>query len=98
MITENIFSSRFRHVDELRRMGANIRVEGRNAIFEGPASLQGASVKMTDLRAGAALVTAALSAEGISQISEIHHIDRGYENLEKKLVKLGAKVWRVFEE
>lgn len=98
MITENIFSSRFRHIDELRRMGGNIKVEGRTAIIEGSTELQGANVKMTDLRAGAALVTAALRADGITQIAEIYHIDRGYENLEKKLIKLGAKIWRVIEE
>ncbi|OEF99855.1 UDP-N-acetylglucosamine 1-carboxyvinyltransferase [Vulcanibacillus modesticaldus] len=98
VITETIFSSRFRHIDELRRMGATAKVEGRTAIFDGPTELQGATVKATDLRAGAALVTAALIADGITEIRDIHHIDRGYENLEEKLVSLGAKIWRVIEE
>ena len=98
VITENIFSSRFRHIDELRRMGANVKVEGRNAIFEGPVVLNGASVRATDLRAGAALLTAALAADGITEITDVFHIDRGYENLERKLAALGANIWRVVEE
>lgn len=98
IITENVFSSRFRHIDELRRMGADVKVEGKNAVFEGPQDLQGTNVSMTDLRAGAALVIAGLIAEGITQISNINHIDRGYESIEKKLVSLGANIWRVIEE
>ncbi|MGD9677970.1 MAG: UDP-N-acetylglucosamine 1-carboxyvinyltransferase [Vulcanibacillus sp.] len=97
MITETIFSSRFKHVDELVRMGAEARVEGRSAIFEGPKELQGSIVTATDLRAGAALVTAATIAEGITEIRDVFHIDRGYENLEEKLRSLGANIWRVVE-
>lgn len=98
IITENIFSSRFRHLDELRRMGANVKLEGRTAIFEGITELEGAAVRATDVRAGASLVVAGLVANGITEISEVYHIDRGYENLEKKLVSLGAKIWRVIED
>ncbi len=98
MVTENIFSSRFRHLDELRRMGANVKLEGRSAIFEGPVTLQAANVKVTDLRAGAALITAALTANGITEISDIYHVDRGYENIVNKLSDLGANIWRVIEE
>jgi len=98
MVTDNIFSSRFRHIDEIRRMGADVKVDGRSAIFKGVNELQGANVKATDLRAGAALVVAGLVADGITQISDIYHIDRGYENLEKKLIALGANIWRVVEE
>lgn len=97
IITENIFSSRFRHIDELRRMGADVQVEGKNAVFEGPNELQGTNVSMTDIRAGAALVTAALSAKGLTEIGEISHLDRGYEKIEKKLSSLGANIWRVIE-
>lgn len=98
MVTENIFSSRFRHLDELSRMGAKVKLEGRSAVFEGPVELEGASVKATDLRAGAALVIAGLMANGITEISDIYHVDRGYENIEKKLQDLGANIWRVVEE
>lgn len=98
IITENIFTARYRHIDELRRMGANIKLEGRSAIFEGPIELQGVNVTATDLRAGAALIIAGLTANGITEISEVFHIDRGYENLEKKLQNLGANIWRVIEE
>lgn len=97
MITETIFSSRYRHIDELIRMGADAKVEERSAIFKGPNTLQGAIVKATDLRAGAALVTAALVANGITEIREINHIDRGYERLEEKLASLGANIWRLKE-
>ncbi len=97
MITETIFSSRFKHIDELVRMGADARVEGRSTIFEGPKALQGTIVKATDLRGGAALVVAALIADGITEIRDIYHIDRGYEKLEKKLVSLGANIWRLME-
>ncbi|MGD9679394.1 MAG: UDP-N-acetylglucosamine 1-carboxyvinyltransferase, partial [Vulcanibacillus sp.] len=97
MITETIFSSRFKHIDELARMGADARVEGRSTIFEGPKTLQGTIVKATDLRGGAALVIAALIADGITEIRDIYHIDRGYEKLEKKLISIGANIWRVTE-
>ncbi len=94
IVTDTIYSSRFKHIDELRRMGANVKVEGRSAIINGPTPLEGAKVKATDLRAGASLVVAGLMAKGITEISNIEHIDRGYENLVKKLQGLGAKVWR----
>jgi UDP-N-acetylglucosamine 1-carboxyvinyltransferase len=95
IITEGIFEFRYRHVDELRRMGANIKVEDRVAIIQGVEKLTGASLKATDLRAGVALVIAGLMAEGQTEIEDLHHIDRGYENLEEKLAALGADIKRV---
>ena len=97
MVTESIFDNRFRYVDELRRMGANISVEGRVAVIEGVSKLRGAPVKATDLRAGAALIIAALSAEGTSEIYDIFHVERGYENMEVKLRELGANIVKVTE-
>ena len=97
MVTESIFDNRFRYVDELRRMGANISVEGRVAVIEGVSKLRGAPVKATDLRAGAALIIAALSAEGTSEIYDIFHVERGYENMEIKLRELGANIVKVTE-
>lgn len=97
MVTESIFDNRFRYVDELRRMGANISVEGRVAVIEGVERLKGAPVKSTDLRAGAALIVAALSAEGVSEIYDIFHVERGYENMEIKLRGLGADIRKVDE-
>jgi UDP-N-acetylglucosamine 1-carboxyvinyltransferase len=94
IVTDTIYSARFKHIDELRRMGANVKVEGRSAIINGPAKLEGAKVKASDLRAGAALVVAALMAEGVTEISGLDHIDRGYESLVDKLKGLGARVWR----
>lgn len=94
MIVENIFENRFRVADELKRMGAKIKVEGRLAIIEGGDKLFGAKVKATDLRAGAALVVAGLLAEGETEISNVYYIDRGYHRLEEKLASLGARVWR----
>ncbi|MDQ0297804.1 UDP-N-acetylglucosamine 1-carboxyvinyltransferase [Salibacterium salarium] len=94
MVTDTIYNARFKHVDELRRMGADIKVEGRSALINGKASLQGAKVKASDLRAGAALVIASLMAEGVTEITGLEHIDRGYEDLEEKLLDLGANVWR----
>jgi UDP-N-acetylglucosamine 1-carboxyvinyltransferase len=94
IITENIFENRFKHVDELSRMGAKIKVEGRTAVIRGVSKLSGAIVAAHDLRAGAALVLAALAAEGVSEIEQVYHIDRGYEALEKKLQTIGAKILR----
>lgn len=91
---ETVFENRFMHVSELKRMGANIKIEGRSAIIEGKPNLLGAPVKATDLRAGAALILAGLVAEGRTEISHIHHIDRGYVNIEEKLRNLGAKIYR----
>lgn len=94
VFVENIFESRFRHVDALCKMGADIRVEGKAAIIEGVDELSGARVGSTDLRGGAALVVAALSAAGKSEIYEISHIDRGYEAIENYLTALGADIKR----
>jgi UDP-N-acetylglucosamine 1-carboxyvinyltransferase len=94
VFTETIFESRFRHVAELTRMGADIRVEGRIAIVCGVNKLYGAHVKCEDLRGGAALVVAALGAEGVTTISHLTHIDRGYENLTEKLLSLGVNINR----
>ncbi|SMC41488.1 UDP-N-acetylglucosamine 1-carboxyvinyltransferase [Papillibacter cinnamivorans] len=91
---ENIFENRYRHVDELMRMGADIKVEGRVAVVCGVPRLHGASIKATDLRGGAALVAAALGAEGESRISGISHIDRGYQSLERSLAEIGAEILR----
>ncbi|SHH78644.1 UDP-N-acetylglucosamine 1-carboxyvinyltransferase [Caloranaerobacter azorensis DSM 13643] len=94
IIIETVFENRFMHVDELKRMGANIKIEGRSAIIQGTNKLMGAPVKATDLRAGAALILSGLVAEGETEISNIFHIDRGYSNIEQKLSKLGAKIYR----
>ena len=94
-VTETVFENRFMHVDELKRMGANIRIDGRTSLVEGVDQLQGCAVKATDLRAGAAMVLAGLVAEGETRIGYIHHIDRGYDNLVTKLVMLGADIRRV---
>lgn len=95
IVTETIFENRFKHVDELRRMGADIKVEGRVAIIKGVKNLSGAYVETSDLRAGAALVTAGLVAEGATVLDKVHLIDRGYENFEQKLRNLGAQILRV---
>lgn len=95
VIIETIFENRFLHVEELKRMGAKIKIEGRSAIVEGVPRLTGAQVKVTDLRAGAALVLAGMVAEGKSEITDIFHIDRGYEKFEEKLKGLGAIINRV---
>ncbi len=95
VIMENVFDGRFGHVEEFKKMGAQITIDGRSAIIKGVNKLTGAVLKAPDLRAGAALVLAGLSAEGITIVDEIHHIDRGYEKLEVQLQNLGAKVKRV---
>ncbi len=95
IVTEGIWKNRFRYVDELLRMGANIQVDGQVAVIEGVATLQAAPLRASDLRAGAALVVAALSAEGTSEIDEIGHIERGYERMVEKLQGLGADIRRV---
>ena len=95
IITETVFENRFMHVEELKRMGANIRIEGRTAIVEGVGKLNGAPVKATDLRAGAALIIAALAADGETEIDNVYHIDRGYENIVEKLIGLGADISRI---
>lgn len=97
IITETIFENRFIHVNELQRMGADIRIQGNTAIIQGVESLSGAQVMATDLRASASLVLAGLAADGITEISRVYHLDRGYEGLDKKLAKLGANIKRVKE-
>jgi len=95
MVIETIFENRFMHVNELKRMGANIKIEGRSAIIEGNPNLLGAQVRATDLRAGAALVLAGLAAEGVTEITDIEHIERGYVDIEKKLKSLGANIKKI---
>ncbi|MBE7026104.1 MAG: UDP-N-acetylglucosamine 1-carboxyvinyltransferase [Ruminococcaceae bacterium] len=97
MVSENVWDSRFQYVDELKRMGADIKVEGRVAVIEGVDTLSGAPVRSTDLRAGAGMVIAALIAKGTTEIYALHHIDRGYENMEGKFRALGADIERVSE-
>jgi len=98
VIKETIFENRFMHVAELRRMGADITVEGNTATVRGVKKLKGAPVMATDLRASASLVIAGLIAEGQTVIDRIYHLDRGYEELDKKLIKLGAKIKRIKPE
>ena len=97
-VTESIFENRFKYVDELARMGASIKVEGNTAIIEGIEKYSGANISAPDLRAGAALVLAALSADGISTIEDIHFIERGYEDFPRKLSGLGALIEKATEE
>jgi UDP-N-acetylglucosamine 1-carboxyvinyltransferase len=94
-ITETIFENRFMHAMELVRMGANIRIEGAQAIVAGPNELVGAQVIASDLRASASLVLAALAARGETIIDRVYHIDRGYESIERKLARVGAKIRRI---
>ena len=98
LVNEAVWDNRFRYIEELRRMGANISVDGRIAIIEGVSELIGAPVKATDLRAGAALIIAGLAAKGVTSISEVQHIERGYENMIEKLKSIGADIKKVFEE
>ena len=98
IVTESIFENRFKYVDELTRMGANIKVEGNTAIIDGVGRYTGASITAPDLRAGAALVIAALAAEGISTVDDIRYIERGYENFPEKLRGLGAMIEKVDNE
>jgi UDP-N-acetylglucosamine 1-carboxyvinyltransferase len=95
MITETIFENRMMHVQELKRLGAAIEVEGNTAIVRGAQKLTGANVMATDLRASAGLVIAGLIAEGETVIDRIYHLDRGYERIEDKLSALGARIRRV---
>ena len=98
MITETVFENRFMHVEEFRRMNADIKIEGRSAVINGPSHLQGAEVAATDLRAGAALILAGLIAEGTTCVTELQHIDRGYVDLTGKLCSLGASIERLVVE
>ena len=95
IITEGIWDNRFKYCDELNKMGANIQVEGRVAVFEGVEELRPAPVSATDLRAGAALVVAALCAEGQSEVYEIQHVERGYVDIVKKIRALGGDIQKV---
>ncbi|MGX9133154.1 UDP-N-acetylglucosamine 1-carboxyvinyltransferase [Rummeliibacillus sp. JY-2-4R] len=98
VITETVFENRFMHVEEFRRMNANTKIDGRSVIINGPSKLQGAEVAATDLRAAAALILAGLAAEGITRVSELQHLDRGYVDFHKKLAALGADIERVSTE
>jgi UDP-N-acetylglucosamine 1-carboxyvinyltransferase len=95
IVTETIFENRFMHAQELARMGANIRLDGRRAIVAGPRELTGAGVIASDLRASASLVLAALCARGETVIDRVYHIDRGYEKIEEKLAGAGAQMERI---
>jgi UDP-N-acetylglucosamine 1-carboxyvinyltransferase len=95
IIVETIFENRFMHAQELARMGANIRLDGKQAIIAGPRELTGAGVIASDLRASASLVLGALVARGETVIDRVYHIDRGYEKIEAKLAQVGAKIRRV---
>lgn len=98
MITETVFENRFMHVEEFRRMNADIKIEGRSVIINGPCQLQGAEVAATDLRAAAALILAGLAADGYTRVTELRHLDRGYVRFHEKLAALGADIERVREE
>ncbi|MEN2465320.1 UDP-N-acetylglucosamine 1-carboxyvinyltransferase [Ornithinibacillus sp. JPR2-1] len=97
VITETVFENRFMHVEEFRRMNAKMKIEGRNVIIDGPSELQGAEVAATDLRAAAALILAGLRANGLTRVTELKHLDRGYVNFAGKLASLGADIERVDE-
>lgn len=97
LITETVFENRFMHATEFKRMGANIKIDGRSAVIEGVEGLSGADVKATDLRAGAALILVGLVADGYTKIGDIYHIDRGYVDIEGKFRKLGVKIERIEE-
>jgi UDP-N-acetylglucosamine 1-carboxyvinyltransferase len=97
LVHERVYDNRLQYAAELCKMGASINVTGQTASIHGPSPLNGAAVKALDIRAGAAVVLAALSAEGVTEISDIHHISRGYEKIDERLVSLGASVERVVE-
>ncbi|MGP7817055.1 UDP-N-acetylglucosamine 1-carboxyvinyltransferase [Niallia sp. 01092] len=98
MITETVFENRFMHVEEFRRMNGDVKIEGRSVIMNGPTNLQGAEVAATDLRAAAALILSGLAADGITRVTQLKHLDRGYVNFHQKLAALGADIERVTEE
>ena len=95
VFVENIFESRYKHVGELLRLGAHIKVEGKVAVVEGVSRLSGAPVEATDLRGGAAMVVAGLAADGVTEITGLHHLDRGYEHIEETLRAVGAQLERI---
>jgi UDP-N-acetylglucosamine 1-carboxyvinyltransferase len=94
MVTETVFENRFMHVPELRRMGADIRIDGRSALVQGTRTYSGVPVEASDLRAGAALILAALAAEGVTEVHGVHHVERGYDDIVTKLNAVGAEIWR----
>ena len=98
IITETVFENRFMHVEEFRRMNAKLKIEGRSVFIEGPEKLQGAEVSATDLRAAAALILTGLVSEGITRVTNLYHLDRGYVNFHKKLAALGANIERISTE
>ncbi|AJK89428.1 UDP-N-acetylglucosamine 1-carboxyvinyltransferase [Lysinibacillus fusiformis] len=98
IITETVFENRFMHVEEFRRMNAGAKIEGRSVFIEGPVQLQGAEVMATDLRAAAALILAGLVSEGITRVTKLHHLDRGYVDFHGKLASLGANIERITDE
>lgn len=98
VITETVFENRFMHVEEFRRMNADIKIEGRSVIMNGPSNLQGAEVAATDLRAAAALILTGLVADGVTRVTELKHLDRGYVNFHQKLAALGADIERIKEQ
>ena len=98
VITETVFENRFMHVEEFRRMNADIKIEGRSTIINGPSNLQGAEVAATDLRAAAALILTGLVADGVTRVTELKHLDRGYVDFHNKLASLGADIERVNDE
>jgi len=97
IITENVFESRFMFVDELNRMGADIRTEGHHAVIRGVEKLSAAPVRALDIRAGAAMIVAALAADGRTEIFDLYHVDRGYQDFDGRLAALGAEVRRELE-
>jgi UDP-N-acetylglucosamine 1-carboxyvinyltransferase len=98
IVTETVFENRFMHVEEFRRMNGNVKIEGRSVIMQGPSKLQGAEVAATDLRAAAALILAGLVSEGVTRVTELYHLDRGYVDFHLKLAALGADIERVSTE
>ncbi len=98
IVTEAVWDDRFKYIDEIRRMGADLKVEGKSVVIEGVEKLTGAPVRATDLRAGAAMIIAGLGAEGVTTVEEIHHIDRGYEDVIEKLTGVGADIKRIYNE
>lgn len=97
VITETVFENRFMHVEEFRRMNADIKIEGRSVIMNGPSNLQGAEVGATDLRAAMTLILTGLVADGVTRVTELKHLDRGYVNFHEKLAGLGADIERITE-
>ncbi|MGZ4791646.1 MAG: UDP-N-acetylglucosamine 1-carboxyvinyltransferase, partial [Ilumatobacteraceae bacterium] len=95
IVTENLYPGRFRYVEELQRLGADIRTDGHHAVVRGVPRLSGAPVRAPDIRAGAALVVAGLAAEGETVVSGVHHVDRGYDDLGGRLVGIGADIERI---